>query len=136
MKYILYSPIPFLPFLLNYSANCQLRRLSILILAAGDPRYIALGRPPQKTPLRLLLHVDSLLQRLFTAPLRSNEHNADHIKHRFLFLPAFAYAGMCLLSRCLAMNYSGFQASCHNMEYTHVGCVAFTVTPEMCIRRP
>jgi hypothetical protein len=31
-----------------------------------------------------------------------------------LLLRAFASAGMCLASRCLAMNYSAFQASCHN----------------------
>jgi hypothetical protein len=31
--------------------------------AAWDSRYIASGRPPQETPLSLLLHVDSLLQR-------------------------------------------------------------------------
>jgi hypothetical protein len=27
----------------------------------------------------------------------------------------FISAGNCLPSRCLAMNYSGFQASCHNI---------------------
>jgi hypothetical protein len=32
-----------------------------------------------------------------------------------LLLREFASAGMCLPSRCLAMNYSGFQASCHGM---------------------
>jgi hypothetical protein len=31
-------------------------------------------------------------------------------------LSAFASAGMCLPSRCLAMSYSGFQASCHNIN--------------------
>jgi hypothetical protein len=55
----LHSLIPFLPLF------CQLptpELNSILILAASDPRYIALGRPPQKTSLPLLLYVDSLLQ--------------------------------------------------------------------------
>jgi hypothetical protein len=47
MKSSLHSLIPFLPFLLNFSANCQLRKLdSILILAAWDPRYVALEWPP------------------------------------------------------------------------------------------
>jgi Tfp pilus assembly protein PilV len=31
-------------------------------------------------------------------------------------LRAFASAGMCSRSHCLAMNYSGFQASCHNIK--------------------
>jgi hypothetical protein len=32
-----------------------------------------------------------------------------------LLLRAFASLGMYLLSRCLTMNFSGFQASCHNI---------------------
>jgi hypothetical protein len=55
---------------------------SVLILAAWDPRYIASGRSSQKTPVPLLLRVDSLLQNVFTAPLGSNERGADHRKHR------------------------------------------------------
>jgi hypothetical protein len=33
-----------------------------------------------------------------------------------LMLCAFTSTGMCLLSRCLAVNYSSFQASCHNIN--------------------
>jgi hypothetical protein len=62
--------------------NCQPRN-SILILAAWDPRHIVSGQPPQKALLPLLLCVDSLLQRcVYTTPLHSNVHGADHRKHR------------------------------------------------------
>jgi hypothetical protein len=63
MKSSLDILITFLPLLLNYFAKCQLRRLSLLILAARIPHYIVSGRPPQKTQLLLLLLYDSLLQR-------------------------------------------------------------------------
>jgi hypothetical protein len=44
--------------------NCQLRNSNtILILAVWHPHYLASGWPPRKTPLPLLLCVDSLLQR-------------------------------------------------------------------------
>jgi uncharacterized membrane protein YeiH len=45
-----------------------------------------------------------------------------------LVLRTLAYAGMCLLSRCLAMNYSSSQASCHNIEI-YVICFVSTVLP-------
>jgi hypothetical protein len=98
MKSSLHSLIPFLPFILNYSVNCKLRRLDSVLflcsqdhilrgwrletqltvtLAALDPRYIALGVDSQKTPLPLLLRVDSLLKNMLTAQLRSNESGAD-----------------------------------------------------------
>jgi hypothetical protein len=38
----------------------------------------------------------------------------------FLLLRAFASAGMCLQSCCLAINYSDFQASCHSILYSFV----------------
>jgi hypothetical protein len=47
MKSSSHSLIPFLPSLLNH---LRLPTLSILILAAWDPRYIASGRTPEKTP--------------------------------------------------------------------------------------
>jgi hypothetical protein len=43
--------------------NCELQNNSVLLIATWDPCYIALRWPPQKTPLPLLLRVDSLLQR-------------------------------------------------------------------------
>jgi hypothetical protein len=43
--------------------DCERSRSLESYPPAWDPRYIASGRPPQKTPLPLLLRVDSLLQR-------------------------------------------------------------------------
>jgi hypothetical protein len=48
---------------------------------------------------------------VMTAPLRSNVRGDDHRKHCFLLLRASA--GVCLPSHCLAIKYSGFQASWH-----------------------
>jgi Na+-transporting NADH:ubiquinone oxidoreductase subunit NqrF len=45
-----------------------------------------------------------------------------------LLLRALASAGMCLPSHCLAMNYSGSQASCRNIKI-YVICFANTVLP-------
>jgi hypothetical protein len=54
----------FLLFLLNSLLQLPTPEVdSILILAARNSSYIASGRPPQKTPLPLLLRVDSLLQK-------------------------------------------------------------------------
>jgi hypothetical protein len=53
---------------------------------------------------------------VFTAPLHNNGGGADlHRKHRSSIVArGFVVAGICLRSRCQAMNvYSGFRASCH-----------------------
>jgi hypothetical protein len=42
---------------------------------------------------------------VFTAPLHSNGHGADHIENTaLLLLREFISAGTCFPSRCLAMN--------------------------------
>jgi hypothetical protein len=53
MKFSLYSLIPFLPFLLNYYANLQLRRS--VLSAVWDPRYIAPGRTHRKQRLSIIV---------------------------------------------------------------------------------
>jgi hypothetical protein len=50
---------------------------------------------------------------VFTDPLLRNGFS--------YFACMFVSAGTCLLSRCLAMNCSGFQASCHSI-YAFVTC--------------
>jgi hypothetical protein len=66
-------------------------------------RYIALGRPQQKTLFpnnsSIVIEVCLPRHRIETAVL--------------LLLRVFISEGTCLLSCCLAMNYSGFQASCY-----------------------
>jgi hypothetical protein len=37
-------------------------------------------------------------------------------KTALLLLREFASVGMCLPNRCLAVDHSGFHASCHNMK--------------------
>jgi hypothetical protein len=76
------------------------------------PSYVVLISRPRGGLHRKhrLLYCCALIQdcrNTFTAPLRSNAP---------LSLRAFACAGMCLSTRCLTVNYSGFQASCHNMD--------------------
>jgi hypothetical protein len=61
---------------------------------------------------------------VFTAPLRSNESALTTENTALQFLRAFASAGMCLPSRCLAINYSGFQASCHTIFVTELANIA------------
>jgi hypothetical protein len=47
----------------GYGGSIRTRlHTGIYLSPTWDPRYIATGQPPQKTPLPLLLHVDSLLQ--------------------------------------------------------------------------
>jgi hypothetical protein len=52
---------------------------------------------------------------VFTAPLGSNARDGDHRKHLSSVLRAFASAGIWMPSYCLAINYYGFQASCHSI---------------------
>jgi hypothetical protein len=71
-----HSLIPFLPSLVNHST--AIPRDSLIITSAGlDPRYIASGRPQQKTPFR---------------------------NNPFIVAYVFFAAGTCLPSRYLAMN--------------------------------
>jgi hypothetical protein len=85
--------IPFLPFLLNYSANCQLRRLSFLILAAWDSRYRASGRPHRKHRFLYCCILIHCCIDVFSAPLHSNERCADHIKHRYSVVARVRFRG-------------------------------------------
>lgn len=86
---------------------------SILLLAAWDPRCKASGRPPNKTPPPLLWHVDLLLQKCVTAPLHNNDRGANYRKHHSSIVARVRWRGNVLLSRCLAIDYSGYQASSH-----------------------
>lgn len=92
------SLLYFLPFLLNYSTNFKVRRLSILnhnsslgtpeldsilILAPEILVILPRGGPPQKTPLSLLFHVYSLLQIcVYCMVPYQYAHGADHRIHR------------------------------------------------------
>jgi hypothetical protein len=80
-----------------------------LFSAAWDSRYIASRRIQQKAqPLYCWGGV-------FTAPLHRNSNSSIVV---FVFISA----GTCLLSRCLEMNYSGFQVSCHNTLQLTYSC--------------
>jgi hypothetical protein len=115
MKSSLHSLIPFLPFLLNYSANCQLRRFSILCcnyqlrnsaqFLTTTPRFELRDSTKFSAPEMCLPHRCAA-----TRAARTTGNTA------LLFLCPFASAGMRLPSRCLTMNYSGFHASCYNTE--------------------
>jgi hypothetical protein len=108
----LHSLIPFFPSLLNHlrlptlsilCCNCTTSELDSIL-----SRYIASGRPPQKTPLPLLLiHCCRGLPHrcVATRAARTTENTA-------LLLRASASAGMCYL----AMNYFGFKVSWHNIK--------------------
>jgi hypothetical protein len=118
VKSSLHNLIPLLPFLLNHADNYELRRLKILILAARDARYIATGRSSQKTPLPVLLRVDSLLQIcVFWNRCVPTSTELTTEKKALLLLREFDSIGMCLPSRCIAVDHSGFQMSCDNIKY-------------------
>jgi hypothetical protein len=122
MKPSLHSLIHFLPFLLNYSANCQLRRFVNSLLQLPTPKVDSIlspatsGGPTGNT-------ASSIVACCFIAaemclPHRCVAARGARTTENMLFYccPAFASAGMCLPSSCLAVNYSDFQASCHNIE--------------------
>jgi hypothetical protein len=66
----------------------------ILLLAAWDPRYIALGRTPRKTPSSIIKDACLLVRYLATDVILLRAH----------------VAGTCLQTRCLAM---GIQVTIH-----------------------
>jgi hypothetical protein len=74
----------------------------LYLSAAWDPSYIASGRPPQKTRF-------PIIPLLLCLPIRCLETGSSIVACIFIS------AGNSLPNRCLAMNYSGFQASCHIM---------------------
>jgi hypothetical protein len=143
MKSSLHSLIPFLPLFcqlptpeLNSILCCngQLQNSTQFsattansgtqLSAAWDPRYIASGRLPhtENTP-------SSIVACWFTAAEMCLPHGCVTTSAglttentALLLLRAFASAGICLPSRCLAMNYSGFQASCRNIFSKCVLC--------------
>jgi hypothetical protein len=90
-KSSLHSLIPFLPFLLNHLRLLSPELDPILILAEWDPRYIASRRTHKKH--RFLYCCESVL----TALLYMNGNYS-------IVACIFVAAGMCLPSRCLAMN--------------------------------
>jgi hypothetical protein len=55
---------------------------SILILAAGDPRYIPSGRPHRKHRFLYCCMLIHCRRDVFTAPLHYNARGGDHRKHR------------------------------------------------------
>jgi hypothetical protein len=129
MKSSLHNLIPFLPLLLNYSANCQFRRL-LKFSAVTDNSGTQLNS--NSSCLRSSLYslravhtentASSIVACWFTAaekclphrcPAKSAARTTENTS--LLLLHSFVSAGMCLPSRCLAINYSGFQASCHNI---------------------
>jgi hypothetical protein len=86
MKYSLHGLIPLSP-LFSITFDCRLSQFSAATANTGTrlnsssscvrSSLYSLGADPQKTPLPLLSRVDSLLQGMFTAQLRSNERGAD-----------------------------------------------------------
>jgi hypothetical protein len=118
MKSSLHSLIHFLPFLLNHSANCKLRRLdSILVLAVWDPHRTLLA-----TPLLLLRDITAYV---LTQLLHSNGcmcHVSWHLLYSwvqqwlFLCLHSFCFEQVCLstisashktisVTPCVTMTY-------------------------------
>jgi hypothetical protein len=123
-KSSLHSLIPFLPLF------CQLRRLSQFHAATANSgtrlnsdsscersSLYSLGAAPTENTASSIVtcwftSTEMCLRHLCVATraARTTENTA------LLLLRAFASTGMCLPSLCLAMNYSGFQASCHNIK--------------------
>jgi hypothetical protein len=109
------QPNPFLPFLSHLRLPSP-ETASVLSLATQCPHYIASGQLPQKTASCIvacwftasemcLLHCCMATNTVWTTEIPA-----------FLLLRAFALAGMRLPSCYLAVNYSGFQVSCHIMK--------------------
>jgi hypothetical protein len=103
MKSSLHSPVPFLPFVLNYSANCQLVRLSDSSSLRSS--LYSIGAAPTENTFSYNTSIAVCL------PFRC-------LERVLLLLPAFSSARICLPSCCLAMIYSGYQASRHNILVT------------------
>jgi hypothetical protein len=57
--------------------------------------------------------LNSLSDQPFITRGQTDERSQPRTIH--LLLRIFVAAGMCLPKRCLAMDHSGFQASCHNI---------------------
>jgi hypothetical protein len=92
-EYFLRSLIPFMPFLLSHLRLPSQKTPPVLIPPALGPRYLASGRPQQKTPFP---------------------------NNPFIVADIFVAAGTCLPSPCLAikilwLRYCSFQASYHNI---------------------
>jgi hypothetical protein len=85
MKSAFHSQIPFLPFLLNHSITITTESLNSLFYMACNPRYIASGRPKQKTlfPNNFFIVIEPFYPVVTSISLA---------------------AGMCLQSRCLVMD--------------------------------
>jgi hypothetical protein len=64
---------------------------------------------------------------VFTAPLRGNKRGAGHRKHRSSILGHFRFRRNAITEPLLALNYSGFQASCHNILVTTVLNMIFDI---------
>jgi hypothetical protein len=88
---------------------------SIIILTAWDPRYITSGPPLENTASSIVAcwltpaEISLPHRCVATRSALTTENTA------LLLLGTFASAGTCIPSRCLAMKYSGFQASCNNI---------------------
>jgi hypothetical protein len=92
----LHSLIPFMPFLLNYCANCQLWRHSQFSAATANsgtrlnsnpsclrsPLYRPRGAPHGQHRFLHCCVLIHCLRDVFTAPLPSNKRGADHRRHR------------------------------------------------------
>jgi hypothetical protein len=98
----------------HYSANCQFRRLDWIQFLCSEVRILAGWR--LETRLRSLLDYCPLLPNTSLQPLRMDltENTASNVKEvcvlircvavYVLLLSEFAFAGMCLPSRCLAVD--------------------------------
>jgi hypothetical protein len=99
---------------LNLLCIAQFLSSSILYLSCLRWSSHSLGAAPHRKHRFLyfcvLIHC---CRDVFTALLRNNERGAGHNNIALQLLSAFASAGMCLPSRCLAVNYFGIQTSCH-----------------------
>jgi hypothetical protein len=131
MKSSLHRLIPFLPLL----CNCQFRRhdsirflCSQVHILAGWRLETRLHSMPLLSSFGTLLYNDFAQNTqktqplycwecVFTAPLHSNGSYS-------IVACVFVAVRICLPTRCLAMNvywlrYSGFRASCHNIQYLY-----------------
>jgi hypothetical protein len=80
-----------------------------------------------------LLCVASMLQRCLPDRCVATRAALTTENVAVLLLCVFTSAGICVLSRCLTMNYSGVQTSCHNIFISNGMSMAYFIF--WCVRK-
>jgi hypothetical protein len=115
MKSTLHSPIPFLP-VLPIVSDCHLPTPSILSLNCLRSSLYSLGAAPtENTAYSIVACWFTVAKMCLSYPYVATREARTTENIALLLLGAFVSTSMCLPSRCLAMNYASFQASCHNI---------------------